>query len=49
VELTRGQLLDLVLAVEGRLRQLVREVLRSARPDWETLIPKKIRESLAAS
>jgi CheY-like chemotaxis protein len=45
VELTRGQLLDLILAVEERLRGLVRDVLRAAQHDWEALIPRKIRES----
>lgn len=42
IHLTRGQLLDLVLEIESRLRQLVRAVLSEAKPDWETLVPGSI-------
>lgn len=43
MKLTRGELLDLVLDIEERLRQLVRTVLAEVRGDWESLIPSSIR------
>jgi CheY-like chemotaxis protein len=49
VELERGQLLDLVFAVEERLRRLVRAALRSQRPDWERIVPERIRNDIQAS
>ena len=44
--LTRGQLLDLLLDVEDRLRLLVRSVFRNKREDWEALIPGSVRTEL---
>ena len=46
IKLTRGQLLDLVLEIESRLRQLVRAVLSEAQPDWESMIPGTIRKKI---
>lgn len=46
VHLTRGQLLDLVLEIEERLRRLVRTVFEEARSDWEKLIPESVRDVL---
>jgi CheY-like chemotaxis protein len=46
VELSRGQLLDLMLDAEDHLRDLVRAVFSRERPDWEALIPRSIREGL---
>jgi CheY-like chemotaxis protein len=46
IRLTRGELLDLVLEVEERLRRLVRTVFSEARTDWEKLIPESIRSGL---
>jgi hypothetical protein len=48
-ELTRGQLLDLVLEIEARLRQVARAVFCQARPDWERLIPGTIRNEIESS
>jgi|GEM_PF-4691321 CheY-like chemotaxis protein len=47
-KLTRGQLLDILLDVEDRLRGLVRVVFARNRPDWGKLIPGPIREELEA-
>src|SRR5438094_10026564 len=48
--LTRGQLLDLVLEVEDRLRRLIRAIFQTqGQEDWQTLIPRKIREKLAGA
>lgn len=44
--LTRGQLLDLVLEIEDRLRTLVRAVFARTGQDWTRLIPKATREAL---
>jgi CheY-like chemotaxis protein len=49
LELTRGQLLDLALAVEERLRRLTRSTFRAHQPEWEQLIPKSIRTGLQIS
>jgi CheY-like chemotaxis protein len=46
VQLTRGQLLDLMLDVEDRLRLLMRGVFGKERPDWEALVPKSVRIEL---
>jgi CheY-like chemotaxis protein len=46
IRLTRGQLLDLVLEIEERLRRLVRNVLQDDRNDWEKLVPESIRAVL---
>lgn len=48
---TRGELLDLVLEIEDRLRRLVRGVLREAatergEADWQQLIPDTIRNEI---
>jgi hypothetical protein len=43
--LTRGQLLDLVLEIEDRLRILIRSVFARTRPDWTSLIPRATREA----
>jgi CheY-like chemotaxis protein len=48
VQLTRGQLLDLVLDIEQRLRTVVRSVLSEKTPDWLKLIPTSIRNELRA-
>ncbi len=46
-QLTRGQLLDLLLEIEDRLKLLIRSVFRRHRgDDWLSLIPKGIREEL---
>lgn len=44
--LTRGQLLDLVLEIEDRLRALIRGVFVRARSDWSRLIPESTRRDL---
>ncbi len=49
VRLTRGQLLDLVLQIESRLRQLIRTVLREKQSDWEKLVPSSIRSVIESS
>lgn len=46
VHLTRGELLDLVLDIESRLRRLVRAVLVEANVDWESKIPQSIRSDI---
>lgn len=43
---SRGELLDLVLEIEDRLRRLVRGVLQGQHPDWESLIPDSIRSKI---
>jgi Domain of unknown function (DUF4262) len=48
-KLTRGQLLDLLLDVEDRLRKLIRAVFAQKRPDWERLIPQAIRDELQST
>lgn len=45
-KLTRGQLLDLLLEVEDRLKSLIRAVFAKERVDWEELIPRSVREQL---
>jgi hypothetical protein len=45
IQLTRGQLLDLVLEIEERLRRFVRQVLGAVRADWEEVIPGSIRKA----
>jgi hypothetical protein len=45
-QLTRGQLLDILLDVEDRLRKLIRVVFAQKRPDWEKLVPEAIRQEL---
>ncbi len=45
-QLTRGQLLDLLLEVEDRLRALVRAVFARERSDWLEVIPEAIRRDL---
>jgi CheY-like chemotaxis protein len=44
--LTRGQLLDLVLEIEDRLRALIRGVFIRTSPNWVHLIPRTTREAL---
>lgn len=48
---TRGELLDLVLEIEDRMRRLVRTVLRDAaaasNTDWQDLVPTTIRDDIA--
>lgn len=44
--LTRGQLLDLVLEIEDRLRALIRGVFIRTSADWVHLIPRTTREAL---
>lgn len=46
VKLTRGQLLDLLLEIEDRLRVFIQAVFSQQRSDWEKLIPARIREEL---
>jgi hypothetical protein len=46
IHLTRGELLDLVLDIEDRLRRLMRSVLSEEGPEWEKLIPKSIQSKL---
>ena len=45
--LTRGQLLDLLLDVEDRLKTLIRALFAKERRDWEDLIPKQVRDALS--
>ena len=47
--LTRGQLLDLLLDVEERLKLLIRAVFVREAEDWISLIPKSIRAELEAA
>jgi hypothetical protein len=47
-KLTRGQLLDLLLDVEDRLRVLIRIVFARERRDWETLLPKGMQSGSEA-
>jgi CheY-like chemotaxis protein len=49
IHLTRGQLLDLVLEIEERLRRLIRAVLREKGDPWENAIPAVIRAKLEAT
>jgi hypothetical protein len=49
IQLSRGELLDRVLQIEERLRQLIRAVLSDVRPDWEKLVPDKIRTHIEES
>lgn len=49
VSLSRGELLDLVLQIEERMRRLIRVVLSETRSDWEKLIPDKIRTDIESS
>jgi CheY-like chemotaxis protein len=44
--LSGGQLLDLVLDVESRLRNFIRRVLSRVQSDWESLLPRSIRDEL---
>jgi CheY-like chemotaxis protein len=46
VHQTRGQLLDLVLEVEDRLRRLIRSVFIEHQSDWVALIPDSVRQKL---
>lgn len=46
IRLTRGELLDLVLEIEERLRRLVRSVLMETHSNWEKLIPESIRSDI---
>jgi CheY-like chemotaxis protein len=46
-QLTRGQLLDLLLDVEDRLKSLIRAVFAKERENWEALIPRTVRSQLA--
>jgi hypothetical protein len=48
-KLTRGQLLDIVLDVEDRLKDLIRAVFARERSDWERLIPEEIRKTLVST
>jgi hypothetical protein len=43
LELTRGQLLDLILAIEERLRRLVRSTFRSRREDRDRLMTRGVQ------
>jgi hypothetical protein len=47
-KLTRGQLLDLLLEIEDRLRILVRAVFSAHDDDWQRLIPEAVRSKLEA-
>jgi CheY-like chemotaxis protein len=47
--LTRGELLDLVLDVEVRLRRLIRAMFGSQQLDWDHLIPDRIRKALIST
>jgi len=46
---TRGQLLDLLLDVEDRLKSLIRAVFRGHKDDWVTLIPRSVRVELVVA